>query len=87
MDIEEYLRRKGCEYIMNGGKYEYTMQLLAAMASINIARQQKISRNKAFFKFMKSKTVELLFDEDLVFWMNGPDYFADEYRREKGLIK
>ncbi len=38
---------------MNGGKYEYTMQLL--------------------------------FDADADFWMNGPDYIADEYRREKGL--
>ncbi len=68
---------------MDGGRYEYTMQLLAAMASINIARQQKISRNKAFFKFMRSKTAQLLFDPELDFWMNGPDYIADEYRKEK----
>lgn len=63
-------------------KYEYTMQLLAAMASINIARSQKISRIKAFYKFMKSKTAEMLFDESTDMWMNGPDYIADEYRRE-----
>lgn len=67
---------------MKVSKYEYTMQLLAAMASINIARQQKISRTKAFFKFMKSKTGEMLFDESTDMWMNGPDYIADEYRRE-----
>lgn len=67
---------------MNTSKYEYTMQLLAAMASINIARQQKVSRKKAFFKFMKSQTGEMLFDESSDLWMNGPDYIADEYRRE-----
>ncbi len=68
---------------MKISKYEYTMQLLAGMASINIARRQKISRTKAFFRFMKSKTAEMLFDEDTDMWMNGPDYIADEYLREK----
>ncbi len=52
------------------------------MASINLARQQKISRTKAFLKFMNSKTGEMLFDESTDMWMNGPDYIADEYRRE-----
>ena len=45
---------------MEVSKYEYTMQLLAAMASINIAREQKISRTKAFFRFMKSQTAAML---------------------------
>ena len=68
-------------------KYEYTMQLLAGMASINIARQKKISRNEAFFRFMNSKTGEMLFDESTDMWMNGPDYIADEYRREMAAKK
>lgn len=67
---------------MQVSKYEYTMQLLAAMASMNIARQQKISRTKAFFKFMKSKTADMLFDDSTDMWMNGPDYIADQYRLE-----
>ncbi len=67
---------------MKASKYEYSMQLLAGMASINIAQKQKISRTKAFFKFMMSKTAEMLFDETTDMWMNGPDYIADEYRRE-----
>ena len=62
---------------------EYTMELLAAMASENIAKRQKISKVKAFMRFMKSKTAEMLFDESTYMWMNGPDYIADEYRREK----
>ena len=62
--------------------YEYTMELLAAMASINLARSQKISRNKAFSKFIKSQTGKMLFDKSTDMWMNGPDYIADEYRRE-----
>lgn len=84
-DIENYLTNKGwtlCRQKVNVSKYDYTMQLLAAMASINLARQQKISRTKAFFKFMNSKTGEMLFDESTDMWMNGPDYIADEYRRE-----
>ena len=68
-------------------KYEYTMQLLAGMASINIARQKKISRNEAFFRLMSSKTGEMLFDESTDMWMNGPDYIADEYRREMAAKK
>ena len=67
---------------MQTSKYEYTMQLLAAMASVNIARSQKISRIKAFYKLMRSQTGTMLFDESTDMWMNGPDYIADEYRRE-----
>ena len=63
-------------------KYEYTMELLAAMASINIAREKKISRTKAFSRFIRSETGKMLFDESTDMWMNGPDYIADEYRRE-----
>ena len=62
---------------------EYTMELLAAMASANLAKRQKISRTKALTRFMRSKTAEMLFDESTYMWMNGPDYIADEYRREK----
>ena len=67
---------------MRVSKYEYTMQLLAAMASMNLAKEKKISRTKAFFMFMKSETADMLFDERTDMWMNGPDYIADEYRRE-----
>ena len=52
----------------------------------NIAKSQKISKVKAFMRFMKSKTAEMLFDESTYMWMNGPDYIADEYRREKKAI-
>lgn len=67
---------------MKVSKYEYTMELLAAMASMNLAKEKKISRTEAFFIFMKSETADMLFDEDTDMWMNGPDYIADEYRRE-----
>jgi hypothetical protein len=70
---------------MKMSENEYSMELLAAMASMNIARRQKISKTKAFTRFMKSKTAEMLFDETTGMWMNGPDYIADEYRREKRL--
>ena len=67
---------------MVASKYEFTMQLLAKMAAENIARKQKISKNKAFFKLMKSQTGKMLFDDSLDLWMSGPDYIADEYRLE-----
>lgn len=63
------------------------MELLSAMASETIARRQKISKIKAFDRFMKSKTAEMLFDEDTGLWLNGPDYIADEYVRERNAMK
>lgn len=72
---------------MRVSKYEYTMELLAAMAAMNIAREKKISRTQAFFRFMKSQTADMLFDERTDMWMNGPDYIADEYRREMAARK
>lgn len=68
--------------IKKESKYEYTMELLAAMVSENIAKELEISRIDAFLKFMKSETAKMLFDENMSIWMNGPDYIADEYRRE-----
>ena len=61
--------------------YEYTMQVLAIMASEIIAKNCKISKQKAYSRFMTSKTGKLLFDESTDLWMNGPDYIVDEYKR------
>lgn len=61
---------------------EYTMLSLAEMATKNIAKEQKKSKLSVFLKFMKSQTGKMLFDESTDLWMNGPDYIADEYRRE-----
>lgn len=67
---------------MTLSKYEYSMELLAAMACKTIAEQKKISQIQAFDNFIKSKTANMLFDERTAFWCNGPDYIADEYNRE-----
>ena len=66
----------------NISKYEYTMELLSAMTASEIARRQNISKTQAFDKFIQSETGNMLFDEELRFWWNGPDYLADEYERE-----
>ena len=63
-------------------KYDSTMLKLAKMASINIARKNRISRVNAFIKLMNSKTGKMLFNENESMWMNGPDYIANEYERE-----
>ncbi|MCR5290468.1 MAG: hypothetical protein K6E51_10785 [Treponema sp.] len=67
---------------MAQSKYEFGMELLAAMSATVIAKKQKISKIRAFDKFMKSETARMLFDQDSGMWLNGPDYIADEYRRE-----
>ncbi len=89
-DIEKYLENNDVNVEINKdnsivfSKYEYSMQLLAAMASANIAKEKKISKTNAFLKFIKSQTGQMLFDESTDMWMNGPDYISDEYRREMG---
>lgn len=67
---------------MATSKYEFGMELLAAMSASVIAKRQKISRIRAFDKFIKSETARMLFDQDSGMWLNGPDYIADEYKRE-----
>ena len=67
---------------MSLSKYEFGMELLAAMSATVIAKKQKISKIRAFDRFMKSETARMLFDQDTGMWLNGPDYIADEYKRE-----
>lgn len=67
---------------MEFNKFEYTMELLAAMTATEIAKRHNISKVQAFDKFIQSKTADMLFDDELNFWWNGPDYLADEYERE-----
>ena len=67
---------------MKTSKHEYCMMILAMMSAENIAKEQKISKTKAYSKFMTSKTGEMLFDESTGLWMNGPDYLANEYKIE-----
>lgn len=67
---------------MNINKHEYTMELLAAMTASEIAKRNNISKVQAFDKFIQSKTADMLFDDELNFWWNGPNYLADEYERE-----
>ena len=52
---------------MTLSKYEYSMELLAAMACKTIAEQKKIPQIKAFDSFIKSKTANMLFDERTAF--------------------
>ena len=72
---------------MSLSKYEYSMELLAAMACKTIAKLKSVSPVQAFDSFIKSKTANMLFDEHTAFWCNGPDYIADEYRGTMELKK
>ncbi|MBR5867156.1 MAG: hypothetical protein IKZ04_04515 [Spirochaetaceae bacterium] len=67
---------------MKISKYEYTMELLAAMTASVIAKHHNISEIDAFDRFMQTETANMLFDDELTFWWNGPDYIANEYEQE-----
>jgi hypothetical protein len=67
---------------MKASKYEYTMQLLAAMTSEEIAKRKNISKIEAFDIFMQSETAEILFNDEFVLWWNGPVYLAEMYEKE-----
>ena len=49
---------------MNVSRFEYSMELLAAMTATEIARRQNISNIEAFDKFIQSETANMLFDEE-----------------------
>lgn len=68
---------------MKVSKNEYTMQTLASLAGKVIAKRLGLSKIQGFDALMNSKTGELLFDDSLIFWQNGPDYIANEYFLEK----
>ena len=68
--------------LYHASKYEYSMELLAAMTASEIAKRHNISKVQAFDKFIQSKTADMLFDDELNFWWNGPDYLTDEYEKE-----
>lgn len=67
---------------MKASKYEYTMQLLVAMTSEEIAKRKNISKIEAFDIFMQSETAEMLFNDEFVLWWNGPVYLAEMYEKE-----
>ena len=67
---------------MKISEHEYTMELLSSMTASEIAKRNNISKLQAFDKFIQSKTADVLFDDELNFWWNGPDYLADEYEKE-----
>ena len=49
---------------MKVSKFEYSMELFAAMTATEIARRQNISNIEAFDIFIQSETANMLFDEE-----------------------
>lgn len=68
---------------MKFSENEYTMETLAALSGEVIAKRLNIPNIQGFDALMNSKTGEMLFDDNYVFWQNGPDYIANEYFLEK----
>ena len=67
---------------MTDASREYTMQLLATMVIADRAKKEGRSQEDVFREFRRSNTFADLFDPEIDFWMNGPDYISEEYDLE-----
>ena len=66
-----------------------TMDLLAAMAALEIAADLGISNTLAIAGLLSSQTGQMLYDEETKLWWDGPSAIARMYEdeiRSKGSI-
>ena len=61
-------------------KLDYTIDLLIAMVTEEIAEETGKDRKEVLTDFLCSKTGKALYDEKL--WCNGPAYITELYREE-----
>lgn len=59
-----------------------TMDLLAAMASAEIAKDMGISNTQALAAFLSSRTAQILYDEQTKLWWDGPSSIAALFKQE-----
>lgn len=69
--------------IANEDSKELAMELLCAMTIEEIAEETNDDIEDVYREFRRSKTFEMLFDEETGLWLNGPDYVAYEYESSK----
>lgn len=65
--------------IVNEDSKELAMEILCAMTIEDIAEETEGDIEEVYRTFRRSRTFEMLFDEETGLWLNGPDYVAYEY--------
>ena len=68
--------------ILNDQSKELAMELLCAMTVEDIAAETNEDIDDVYKKFRKSRTFDMIFDEETGVWLNGPSYIVDEYQNE-----
>ena len=63
-------------------KLDYTIDLLIAMVTEEIAEETGKDRKDALTDFLCSRTGKALYDEKTKLWGNGPAYIAELYMEE-----
>ena len=63
-------------------KLDYTIDLLIAMVTEEIAEETGKDRKEVLTDFLCSKTGKALYDEKTKLWGNGPAYITELYREE-----
>ena len=63
-------------------KLDYTIDLLIAMVTEEIAEETGKDRKEVLTDFLCSKTGKALYDEKTKLWCNGPAYITELYREE-----
>ena len=59
------------------------IDMLVTLIVEELSEELKIDPDEIFFRFVSSKTGELLYDEESTLWWNGPSYIADLYKEEE----
>lgn len=59
------------------------IDMLVTLIVEELSEELKIDPDEMFFRFVSSKTGELLYDEESTLWWNGPSYIADLYKEEE----
>ncbi len=58
------------------------IDMLVPLIVEELVEDLNIEPDEAFFKFVSSKTGELLYDKDSNLWWNGPSYIVELYEDE-----
>lgn len=73
MDIETTITRE---------KKNNVVDMLVSLIVAELSEDLGLDPDETFFRFLTSKTGELLYDEDSRLWWNGPSYIVQLYKEE-----
>lgn len=73
MDIETTITKE---------KKNNVVDMLVSLIVAELSEDLELDPDETFFRFLTSKTAELLYDEDARLWWNGPSYIVQLYKEE-----